>query len=61
MPPFEAAMDIALGDYDAWGDAERIAVNVATLYKEFARDPSPNNVTELFGWMAKLHKARRHR
>jgi glyoxylase-like metal-dependent hydrolase (beta-lactamase superfamily II) len=61
MPAFEAAQDIALGDYDAWGDAERIAVNVASLYKEFAGDPTPNNVTELFGWMAKLNKARRHR
>ena len=61
MPPFEAAQDIALGDYDAWGDAERIAVNVATLFKEFAADPTPNNVTELFGWMAKLHKARRRK
>ena len=59
MPPFDAAMDIALGDYDSWGDAERIAVNVATLYKEFAHDATPNNVTELFGWMAKIHKSRR--
>ena len=31
----EAARDIALDDYSAWGDAERIAVNCATLYKEF--------------------------
>ena len=29
----DAAHDIALGDYDSWGDAERIAVNVATLYR----------------------------
>ena len=31
----DAARDIALDDYSAWGDAERIAVNCATLYKEF--------------------------
>ena len=35
----DAAFDIALGDYAGWGDAERIAVNVATLYREFAGDP----------------------
>jgi hypothetical protein len=29
----DAARDIALGDYSAWGDAERIAVNVDTLYR----------------------------
>jgi glyoxylase-like metal-dependent hydrolase (beta-lactamase superfamily II) len=55
----DAAFDIALGDYDAWGDAERIAVNVATLYREFSDDPKPPNVVELFGSMAELHRARR--
>ncbi len=55
----EAARDIALTDYDSWGDAERIVVNVATLYKEFANDPEPNNITELFALMAALHKERR--
>ncbi len=59
MPVFEAALDISLVDYDSWGDAERIVVNVATLYKEFAADPTPNNITELFGLMAKIHKLRR--
>jgi glyoxylase-like metal-dependent hydrolase (beta-lactamase superfamily II) len=55
----EAALDIALGDYAAWGDAERIAVNVATLYREFAGDPEPPNVVELFGRMAEIWRARR--
>ena len=55
----EAARDIALTDYDSWGDAERIVVNVATLYKEFTNDPEPNNITELFALMAALHKERR--
>lgn len=55
----DAAFDIALGDYDAWGDAERIAVNVATLYREFAGDPAPPNVIDLFGLMADLWHARR--
>ena len=55
----DAAFDIALGDYDSWGDAERIAVNVATLYREFADDPKPANVVELFASMAELHRSRR--
>jgi hypothetical protein len=59
MPASEAALDISLSDYDAWGDAERIAVNVAVLYKEFAGDPEPANIAELFGLMASIHKARR--
>lgn len=33
-----AADDIELGEFDGWGDPERIVVNVETLYREF--DPS---------------------
>ena len=31
---YDAAMDISLADFDSWGDAERVVVNVATLYHE---------------------------
>jgi glyoxylase-like metal-dependent hydrolase (beta-lactamase superfamily II) len=55
----DAAFDIALGDYASWGDAERIAVNVATLYREFAGDATPADVAELFSLMAELHRERR--
>jgi glyoxylase-like metal-dependent hydrolase (beta-lactamase superfamily II) len=55
----DAAHDIALGDYDSWGDAERIAVNVATLYKEFAHDHTPTNPAELFALMAEIWQKRR--
>ena len=55
----DAAHDIALGDYDSWGDAERIAVNVATLYREFAHDQSAPNAAELFGLMGEIWKKRR--
>lgn len=55
----DAALDIALADFDAWGDAERIAVNVATLYREFAGDASPPNVAELFGRMEEIWRQRR--
>jgi cyclase len=61
MPVLEAALDISLSDYDSWGDGERIVVNVATLYKEFAKDPTPNNVTELFAMMAAVHKDKLHK
>ena len=59
MPVYEAALDISLADYDSWGDAERIVINVATLYKEFAGDSEPNNEMELFGLMARIHRERR--
>ena len=59
MPALEAARDINLADYDSWGDAERIAVNVTVLYKEFAGDTSANDVLALFGLMAQLHRDRR--
>jgi glyoxylase-like metal-dependent hydrolase (beta-lactamase superfamily II) len=55
----DAAFDIALGDYAAWGDAERIAVNVATLYREFAGDGGASNVVELFSLMGELWRNRR--
>jgi glyoxylase-like metal-dependent hydrolase (beta-lactamase superfamily II) len=54
MDAFEAARDIALGDYSSWGDAERIAVNVDRLYREFSGDGSAPDVATLFGQMAEL-------
>ena len=53
---YDAAMDISLTDFDSWGDAERIVINVATLYKEFAGDTTPSEVNELFALMAQVHK-----
>jgi glyoxylase-like metal-dependent hydrolase (beta-lactamase superfamily II) len=55
----DAARDIALGDYSAWGDAERIAVNVDALYREFSGRSERTGPLELFGLMAELAKARR--
>lgn len=59
MSAEEAARDIALGDFDAWGDAERIAVNVDTLYRGYRGDASPANAVALFGLMAQLRRDRR--
>ena len=51
----DAARDIALGDFSSWGDAERIAVNVHTLYREWSHgDHGRANALELFALMAEL-------
>ena len=50
----DAARDIALADFSAWGDAERIAVNVHTLYREWGDERPPMNAIELFALMAEL-------
>ena len=51
----DAARDISLGDYADWKDAERIAVNVDTLYREFGR-PGRAEVVELFALMGELRR-----
>jgi glyoxylase-like metal-dependent hydrolase (beta-lactamase superfamily II) len=53
----EAAKDIALGSYASWSDAERIAVNVDTLYREYRGDDSPPDVMRLFTLMAEVWRA----
>lgn len=55
----DAALDIALGDYSSWGDAERIAVNVDTLYREYRGDGVVTPVIELFGLMAEVRDTQR--
>jgi cyclase len=59
LPVRDAALDIALGDYASWGDAERIAVNVDSLYREYRGDGKVTPVIELFGLMAELRDAQR--
>jgi glyoxylase-like metal-dependent hydrolase (beta-lactamase superfamily II) len=63
MSSEEAALDIALGDYDSWGDAERIAVNVETLYRGYSERASPgrSNPLDMFNRMARVHAARKQR
>jgi glyoxylase-like metal-dependent hydrolase (beta-lactamase superfamily II) len=58
MDAFEAARDIALGDYASWGDAERIVVNVDRLYREFSGDETAPDVPTLFSQMAELAGSR---
>ena len=52
----DAAHDIALGDYSAWLDSERIVVNVATLYREFGYTGEPLGPMETFSLMAELSR-----
>ena len=57
LSPADAARDIALAGYAAWGDAERIAVNVHTLYKEWSGGAQGGaNALELFSLMGELRK-----
>jgi cyclase len=60
MSAADAARDISLADYSSWGDAERIVVNVFSLYREFAGG-KPETVirADLFGLMAELRASRR--
>jgi len=53
----DAIGDIALSDYASWGDAERIAINVDTLFREFrGGGGDPPNAVELFGMMGAIAK-----
>ena len=55
----ETALDISISDFDAWTDAERIAVNVDTLFREYSGNSSPPNTIEIFALMAEIKKAQR--
>ncbi|NWG46580.1 MAG: MBL fold metallo-hydrolase [Alphaproteobacteria bacterium] len=57
----EAARDIALGDYESWLDSERIAVNVATLYRGFGAFDTAPPIGEVWGLMAELEQRARRR
>jgi cyclase len=54
----EAALDISMADFDGWFDAERIVINLQTLYGEFAGDRPNFDRIKLFGMMARYAKAR---
>ncbi len=54
----DAALDIAFSDFESWGDRERIAVNVDTLYREYSQSEEPANAIDLFMMMAEVKKVR---
>lgn len=53
MDALTAARDIDLGPYAGWGEAERMAVNVAALYREFGA-PAGGGVNDALAAMAEL-------
>jgi glyoxylase-like metal-dependent hydrolase (beta-lactamase superfamily II) len=53
MPADDAADDVDLGQFSDWGDAERIVVNVESLYREFDPSRPATPVPELFARMAR--------
>jgi cyclase len=56
MTPWEAARDIALGEFGSWADAGRLAVTVDTIYREINADTSERNLMELFGRVVQLER-----
>ncbi len=54
MSAQEAARDINLDRYATWTDGERIAVNVASIFRELKGDQTHPNKVDLFGRMAEL-------
>jgi cyclase len=58
LSPADAARKLPLGEFASWGDAERIAVNVHTLYREWSGGKQGvANGLELFGLMGELARA----
>ncbi len=49
----EAARDISMAQFRHWTEAERVAVNVHTIYRELDGSP-PGDVVQLFALMAEL-------
>jgi cyclase len=59
MPADEAARDIDLGPFAGWPEAERLAANVATIYRELGPESTPLTGPAMFGCMAdfRAHRA----
>jgi len=54
----EAALDLALEEFDHWLDRERVYVNVHTLYRDFRGDAESADVLALFAGMARVEARR---
>ena len=54
MNALEAARDTSLESFSSWGDEERIAVNVNSLYREYKGQEKREEITLLFQQMAEL-------
>ncbi|MGB1013755.1 MAG: MBL fold metallo-hydrolase, partial [Nannocystaceae bacterium] len=49
----QAARDIAMDAFSGWGEAERVAVNVNTLYREFRGEQQAPDAVSMFACMAR--------
>ena len=54
MAVTDAARDIDLGPFAEWGEAERVCINVNTLYREFGATDVIEDVMALFGEMGRV-------
>lgn len=54
MDPVTAARALALDRWADWGERERLAVNLATIFRELDHDLTPGNPLEAFAQMAAL-------
>lgn len=59
LGPEEAARDIGLGRFAAWRDAERLAVNVDTIWREWSGTADTTDAMALFARMGRLYFERR--
>ena len=57
MDAFDAARDIALGDFAAWGEFGRVCVNVDTVYRSRDAQHRSPDVVEQFRRMAAMEAA----
>lgn len=55
LGPEEAARDIGLGRFASWRDAERVAVNVDSLWREWSGTAAPTDPLILFERMARIY------
>jgi glyoxylase-like metal-dependent hydrolase (beta-lactamase superfamily II) len=60
MTPLEAARSISLDRWADWGDAERLVVNVAGIYRELEGSAEPIDAMVAFSEMAELAGAQQH-
>ena len=54
MSDLDAARDIDLDRYATWTDGERIAVNIASIFREFKGDQTHPKMVDMFVRMAEL-------
>jgi glyoxylase-like metal-dependent hydrolase (beta-lactamase superfamily II) len=59
MSEDDAVRDISLAGFSDWIDAERVIVNVATLYREFGGGGRKPDVMDFHARMARMRKERR--